>query len=47
MSKNYPTYLRYRKDLRMDNNYFIYPRERAMERTKFHTKEKLSENDWI
>ena len=41
MSENYPIYLRLRKDFRIENNYLIYPRVRAMERTKFHTKEKL------
>ena len=45
ISKNYPIHLRLRKDLRIDNTYFSYPRVRVMERTKFHTKGRLSEND--
>ena len=47
MSKYYPIHLRFRKDLRIANTYFSYPRVRATERTKFHTKETLSENGGI
>ena len=36
--KSYPIHLSSRKDLRMGNNYFIYPRVRALERTRFQTK---------
>ena len=47
ISKTYPIHLRLRKDFWIENTYFSYPRVRAMERTKFHTKETLSENDGI
>ena len=47
MSKNYPIHLRLRKNLRIENNYLIYPRVRAIERTKFHAIEKLGEDGRI